>query len=90
MQPISLEGPPALPMPVEISDAKSLDPFFAHLYQNGSSDLSTLGPELSSYANEFEETYYGTKALEFPKALSMRMSEWIFANCLLVLQTLAP
>jgi hypothetical protein len=34
-QPISLTGPPSLPMPVEIATAESLKPFFTHISTGG-------------------------------------------------------
>jgi Ran GTPase-activating protein (RanGAP) involved in mRNA processing and transport len=66
-QPISLAGAPALPMPVEISDASSLDPFFHHLRQNGNSNATSLASK--SAAADFSEPFYGTKGLEFPKGV---------------------
>jgi Ran GTPase-activating protein (RanGAP) involved in mRNA processing and transport len=66
-QPISLAGTPALPMPVEISDAFSLGPFFRHLKQNGTSDMVSLAH--NSVAGDFSEPFYGTKGLEFPKGV---------------------
>jgi Ran GTPase-activating protein (RanGAP) involved in mRNA processing and transport len=66
-QPISLAGAPALPMPVDISDSLSLDPFFQHLRQNGTSNAMSLISK--SAATHFSEPFYGTKGLEFPKGV---------------------
>jgi Ran GTPase-activating protein (RanGAP) involved in mRNA processing and transport len=66
-QPISLAGAPALPMPVDISDAHSLGPFFTHLRQNGTS--STISLVSRSAATNFTETFYRTRGLEFPKGV---------------------
>jgi hypothetical protein len=66
--PVSLSGPSSLPMPVEISDSMSLEPFFDHLRLDGSIDISST-IRASSCASEAEEPYYGTKTLEFQKGV---------------------
>ncbi|KAJ7589596.1 hypothetical protein C8J56DRAFT_939043 [Mycena floridula] len=59
IDPLSLEGPPSLPMPVKISDMDSLQPFFDYLSSN------------SSFEHEGgkQEPYYATDMLEFNKGV---------------------
>ncbi len=59
--PVSLDGPPALPMPVTISDADSLGAFLEHLKMDGGLKQS-VGKLL-------KEPYYGTDMLEFEKGV---------------------
>jgi Ran GTPase-activating protein (RanGAP) involved in mRNA processing and transport len=54
-------------MPVVVSDAASLEPFFQHLRQNGTSDAYSLVS--GSLASDFSEPIYHSKALEFPKGV---------------------
>ncbi|KAG8628373.1 hypothetical protein KVT40_004246 [Elsinoe batatas] len=61
--PVSYDGPPALPMPVELSDAQSLRPFFQHLSGNGD-DFGNL-PD----AQEGHEPYYNIHLLEYEKGV---------------------
>ncbi|KAF2226687.1 hypothetical protein BDZ85DRAFT_191728 [Elsinoe ampelina] len=61
--PVSYDGPPALPMPVELSDAQSLQPFFQHLSGNGD-DFGNL-PD----AQEGHEPYYNIHMLEYKKGV---------------------
>lgn len=67
-QPISLDGPPSLPMPVEIASAESLKPFFTHLRNNGTADPDTI-VDTRRLFKEITEPYYGTAALEFPRGV---------------------
>lgn len=59
--PVSHAGAPSLPMPVEISDEKSLAPFFEHLSVGGTHD--TLNGSKS------KEAYYQTDIAEFEKGI---------------------
>lgn len=65
--PVSLQGPPSLPMPVEIASAASLEPFFTHLRRDGTHDAATL--DASSSAQGVAEPFYGVPALEFPRGV---------------------
>ena len=63
--PLSLNGAPSLPMPVEQSGKESLAPFFAHLANDGTHELasSTAGGETGI------EPYYNTELIEFEKGV---------------------
>ena len=65
--PLSLDGAPSLPMPVEIASPESLAPFFNHLALGGNfTKQSTIhGDE----AVEIEEPYYNIPSLEFEKGV---------------------
>jgi hypothetical protein len=65
--PVSLIGPPSLPMPVEIAEPVTLAPFLGHLAQGGSAlKSSTLyGDEALS----IEEPNYNTPAIEFERGV---------------------
>jgi NLR family CARD domain-containing protein 3 len=65
--PVSLHGPLALPMPVKVSDAESLAPFFEHLAADGTFEADSAMPGAPAEATE--EKFYATKALEFPKGV---------------------
>jgi len=65
--PISLEGPSSLPMPVKVSTAESLKPFFDHLKADGTSRWKP--DDLFFRAKAIEEPFYRTQALEFPKGV---------------------
>lgn len=65
--PLSQNGAPSLPMPVEVSDKDSLAPFFAHLRGNG-----THQPSSSSKSGEFTtgvEPFYDIDLIEFGKGV---------------------
>jgi hypothetical protein len=66
-QSVSLTGPPSVPMPVDIASAESLEPFFTHLRNEGTHESTTLDASLS--AQEINEPYYNTSALEFPRGV---------------------
>ncbi|PNS18635.1 Ran GTPase-activating protein 1 [Sphaceloma murrayae] len=61
--PISLAGPPALPMPVELSDLQTLTPFFEHLKQ----DLTVWDP--LDGGHQAAEPYYKIHLLEYQKGV---------------------
>ena len=65
--PLSLDGAPSLPMPVEIATPESLAPFFQHLALGGdvTKESTTHGDE----AVEIEEPYYNIPSLEFEKGV---------------------
>lgn len=66
--PWSLDGAPALPMPVEIAEEKTLLPFFKHLASDGTeAKQSTTGA--AADATEIEEPYYNVKCLEFDRGV---------------------
>ncbi|KAL4722673.1 hypothetical protein ACLX1H_010556 [Fusarium chlamydosporum] len=66
--PVSLDGVPAIPMPVEIAHEADLAPFLNHLENGGTH-------ELHGYEKGFEldggrgEPYYGVKGAEFRKGV---------------------
>ena len=62
--PLPLTGPPALPMPVKISDEESLAPFFRHLGGGGTHDTFDALDASRGY-----EAYYGVELAEFGKGL---------------------
>ncbi|SCV54616.1 uncharacterized protein FFB14_13697 [Fusarium fujikuroi] len=66
--PISLEGVPAIPMPVEIAHEADLAPFLNHLGGGGTSKLNgdEKGFELDDGRGE---PYYGVKGAEFRKGV---------------------
>ena len=59
--PLSLSGAAALPMPVEISDIESLEPFFTHIRANGNHKLER--------AEITKEPYYDVEMAEFNKGV---------------------
>ncbi|KAF4153792.1 hypothetical protein CNMCM6936_009546 [Aspergillus lentulus] len=61
-----LKGAPSLPMPVEISDAGSLTPFFNHLKRDGSYETASDATRQSQPA---AEPYYNVPTLEFDKGV---------------------
>lgn len=65
--PISLDGPYSLPMPVEVSNAEDLEPLFNHLKCDGNSHWNS--DTLFYKAKVIEEPVYRTQALEFPKGV---------------------
>ncbi|KAF4345309.1 hypothetical protein FBEOM_811 [Fusarium beomiforme] len=66
--PISLDGVPAIPMPVQIANEADLAPFLNHLENGGSSKLTghEKGFELDGGRGE---PYYGVKGAEFRKGV---------------------
>ncbi|KAF2473616.1 RNI-like protein [Lindgomyces ingoldianus] len=62
--PVSLSGAPSLPMPVQIAERETLEPFFEHLRLGGTEE-KTSTPRGIEDAIEVEEPHYGTKTLEF-------------------------
>ncbi|KAF4264747.1 hypothetical protein KXX13_001345 [Aspergillus fumigatus] len=64
--PDMLKGAPSLPMPVEISDAGSLTPFFNHLKHGGSYETASDAIGLGQPA---VEPYYKVPTLEFDKGV---------------------
>lgn len=63
--PLSLEGPEAIPMPVKISSAESLAPFFGYLAQGG--DFEGRGDMMVQLEPFYEEPY-----IEFEKGVLYR------------------
>lgn len=61
--PWPLTGAPALPMPVKVSDAETLEPFFRHLSNDGGYEIDEYGKEAG------EEPYYGVKMGEWEKGV---------------------
>jgi len=59
--PVSQAGAPSLPMPVEISDHKSLAPFFEHLSMGGTHDTMK--------ASKGKEAYYQTDTADLEKGI---------------------
>ncbi|KAH7116163.1 hypothetical protein B0J11DRAFT_539378 [Dendryphion nanum] len=66
--PVSLNGAPSLPMPVQIAEPSTLEPFFEHLRRGGTEDISS-SIRAADDAIEMEEEWYGTKSLEFEKGV---------------------
>lgn len=64
--PLSLEGAPSLPMPVEVSNPESLAPFFAHLRNNGTHEHSAT-PDTHKEGKPGAEPYYNVELIEFEK-----------------------
>ncbi|KAL6703490.1 hypothetical protein ACN47E_009588 [Coniothyrium glycines] len=67
LDPVSFDGAPSLPMPVEIASPKSLAPFFQHLSEGGGAQSRS-----SSHIKEalsIQEPWYGTHALEFERGV---------------------
>lgn len=64
--PDMLKGAPSLPMPVEISDADSLSPFFDHLQLGGNHETAT---DPTSQGQRASEPYYDLPTLEFDKGV---------------------
>lgn len=65
--PVSLNGAPSLPMPVEIADLESLAPFFQHIALGG--NVAKTSTVHGDEAVEIEEPYYNTPSLEFEKGV---------------------
>lgn len=63
LDPLSYDGPPSLPMPVDISDEQSLMAFFSHLQQNGNHE------RLKDAGAKGGEPYYDVDLLEFEKGV---------------------
>lgn len=61
-QPLSITGAPSLPMPVEISDKASLEPFFAHLRGDGDHSPTPI-------ARSDKEPSHNVEILEFQKGV---------------------
>ncbi|KAL1591407.1 hypothetical protein SLS60_012020 [Paraconiothyrium brasiliense] len=66
--PWSLDGAPALPMPVRVADAEALEPFFEHLALDGTEAKSSTA-RAAADATEIEEPYYDVKSLEFERGV---------------------
>lgn len=66
--PLSLNGAPSIPMPVEVSDPESLAPFFAHLRNNGTHQISNSA-EADQQGESRAEPYYNVKYIEFEKGV---------------------
>ena len=66
--PLSLEGAPALPMPVEQSDKESLAPFFAHLAGDGTHEPTSAKEGHGGFTTG-AEPYYNTELIEFEKGV---------------------
>ncbi|RHZ48768.1 hypothetical protein CDV55_100251 [Aspergillus turcosus] len=64
--PDMLKGASSLPMPVEISDANSLAPFFSHLKHGGSYEIAS---DATGQSQEAVEPYYNVPTLEFDKGV---------------------
>ncbi|KAK3673697.1 hypothetical protein LTR78_006250 [Recurvomyces mirabilis] len=64
--PLSLDGPASLPMPVEVSDKESLAPFFAHL-GNGGTHEPASNPSTATSSTTGTEPYYKIELIEFEK-----------------------
>ncbi|KAJ4351753.1 uncharacterized protein N0V89_007096 [Didymosphaeria variabile] len=64
----SLDGAPALPMPVRVAEAESLEPFFEHLALDGTEAKSSTA-RAAADATEIEEPYYDVKSLEFERGV---------------------
>ena len=62
--PLPLTGASSLPMPVEVSDKESLAPFFAHLRDNGTHQVSENGEGSAGI-----EPYYNVELIEFEKGV---------------------
>ncbi|KAI3618898.1 leucine rich repeat protein [Moniliophthora roreri] len=62
--PLSLEGPPSLPMPVQIGTTEDFAPFFSHLKMGGDDNL--MGGE---DAEMKLEPYYDTHMIEFGRGV---------------------
>jgi Ran GTPase-activating protein (RanGAP) involved in mRNA processing and transport len=65
--PVSLNGAPSLPMPVEIAEAATLTPFFQHLALGG--DAAKTSTVHGSTAVDIEAMDHHTQALEFEKGV---------------------
>ncbi|PKX88665.1 uncharacterized protein P174DRAFT_414860 [Aspergillus novofumigatus IBT 16806] len=61
-----LKGAPSLPMPVEISDAGSLTPFFNHLKNDGSYETAS---DAKGESQPAAEPYHSVPTLEFNKGV---------------------
>lgn len=62
-----LTGAPSLPMPVEIAEPQTLEPFFEHLRLGGTDELSST--VRTKEATRVEEENTGTQTLAFPKGI---------------------
>jgi hypothetical protein len=65
--PLPLTGAPSLPMPVEVSDPESLAPFFAHLRNNGTHQVSDSAAHQTGESGT--EPYYDVEYIEFEKGV---------------------
>lgn len=66
--PVSLTGPPAIPMPVKIAEKDDLTPFFEHLALGGTEEASSTVRAAEDAIN-IEEPYYSVSSLEFEKGV---------------------
>jgi hypothetical protein len=66
--PWSLDGAPALPVPVQLAEGESLVPFFEHLACDGTEAKSSTA-RAAADAIEIEEPYYNVKSLEFERGV---------------------
>ncbi|KAF2829002.1 leucine rich repeat protein [Ophiobolus disseminans] len=65
--PVSLDGAPSLPMPVEFAEPESLAPFLQHLAVNGKvPNVSTID---NGTTVSITEPYYQTPAIEFERGV---------------------
>lgn len=67
MDPVSLNGAPSLPMPVDIAEPESLAPFFQHLALGG--NVLKSSTRFGDEAVNIEEPYYSVASLEFEKGV---------------------
>lgn len=65
--PLSLDGAPSLPMPVDIAEPDPLAPFFQHLALGG--DASQTSTVHAKEAIHTEEPHYNVQSLEFEKGV---------------------
>lgn len=65
--PLSLNGAPSLPMPVEIAEPDSLEPFFQHLALGGNESKTSTNRGNEAIAIEGPD--YNTRSLEFEKGV---------------------
>ncbi|KAH7322795.1 hypothetical protein B0I35DRAFT_350252 [Stachybotrys elegans] len=66
--PVSLDGVPAIPMPVRVSQGADLEPFLTHLRQGGTHELAGDDDGWDLDAGK-GEPYYGVKGAEFRKGV---------------------
>lgn len=66
IEPLSLDGAPSLPMPVDVSNKDSLAPFFAHLHNGGDHTIASMA---GKGAHSGVEPYYNVELIEFDKGV---------------------
>ncbi|KAH6606063.1 hypothetical protein Trco_005216 [Trichoderma cornu-damae] len=67
-KPVSLNGPKAIPMPVQVAQEQELAPFFEHLSRSGNHEISGVEGAVELHGGE-GEPYYSVRGAEFRRGV---------------------